>query len=320
MLNEIENLVSEVQDGDRLVFFYSGDSIQLDLQYDASEDGIDEALIPIDGRHILDDELRLRLVDLLPAGVKLSAIFDSRSPVVAPLDLEHYTCNNVYVPWVDQYYASRRLEPWAGGPDPGMPRARTLEGHSDSPPNPSPRKPVSEHEPSPSPEADPYSSRILVYQPRRSSMPLMVDEELRREPGRLDSIVWLERSNSDSSKFLRSLQDPSEPRDSLGGIFSESPEPMYTQCDGWCEPDPAHGSGNVISLSGSLQADRFSFAQLLMDVLEEDVGRSYREVLHAVSHKMYIAERSSLGSRHRLGPQPLMRSSRPMDMERMSVL
>ena len=40
------------------------------------------------------------MVDPLPVGVSLTAIFDSCHSGTL-LDLDHYLCNNVYYPWMD---------------------------------------------------------------------------------------------------------------------------------------------------------------------------------------------------------------------------
>ena len=49
-------------------------------------------------RMILDNELRKRLVDPLPVGAYLTAVFDSCHSGTM-LDLDHYLCNNIYFPW-----------------------------------------------------------------------------------------------------------------------------------------------------------------------------------------------------------------------------
>lgn len=47
----------------------------------------------------MDHELRAHLVDILPSGVSLTAIFDSSNVLdLDLLDLDHYLCNNVYIP------------------------------------------------------------------------------------------------------------------------------------------------------------------------------------------------------------------------------
>ena len=58
-------------------------------------------------RMILDDKLRKLLVDPLPVGAHLTAIFDSCHSGTM-LDLDHYLCNNLYFPW--QTPASRRYK------------------------------------------------------------------------------------------------------------------------------------------------------------------------------------------------------------------
>ena len=50
-------------------------------------------------RMIIDNVLRQRLVDPLPVGSFLTAVFDSCHSGTM-LDLDHYLCNRIYVPWV----------------------------------------------------------------------------------------------------------------------------------------------------------------------------------------------------------------------------
>ena len=47
---------------------------------------------------IIDNELLRRLIDALPVGAHLTAIFDSCHSGTM-LDLDRYLCNNIYFPW-----------------------------------------------------------------------------------------------------------------------------------------------------------------------------------------------------------------------------
>ncbi|KAI0823457.1 caspase domain-containing protein [Trametes gibbosa] len=113
---EIDRLVTGLQSGDRVVFFYSGHSLQLATLSVNEDDGFDEgrcceAIVPMDSSTdtasgelsnlIIDNDLRERLVDPLPEGAYLTAIFDSCHSGTL-LDLDHYACNAVYFPWLNR--------------------------------------------------------------------------------------------------------------------------------------------------------------------------------------------------------------------------
>ncbi|KAI0035472.1 caspase domain-containing protein [Vararia minispora EC-137] len=90
ILRQLEKLVADSQPGDVLVLFYSGHSGQIKALLDKREkDGKDEYIVSVDGYRILDDHLRQILVEPLPPGRRLTAIFDSCHSGTL-LDLEHY--------------------------------------------------------------------------------------------------------------------------------------------------------------------------------------------------------------------------------------
>ncbi|KAL7277086.1 hypothetical protein PYCCODRAFT_1465489 [Trametes coccinea BRFM310] len=111
ILHQIGRLVHGLEEnsGSRLVFYYSGHSSQVPSDSIREEDGLDECLVPIQsGRYdssaddkILDDHLRKHLVDSIPEGVFLTAIFDACHSGTM-LDLDHYQCNAVYFPWLNR--------------------------------------------------------------------------------------------------------------------------------------------------------------------------------------------------------------------------
>jgi hypothetical protein len=73
-------LVHDVQPNDSLFFHYSGHGGQTEDLDGDEDDGHDEVIYPVDFRqagHIVDDEMHHILVNPLPAGVRLTAIFDS---------------------------------------------------------------------------------------------------------------------------------------------------------------------------------------------------------------------------------------------------
>ncbi len=69
-------LVQGARRGDVLMFYYSGHgTTRSDVNGDEN-DGADEAICPLSGGVILDDELNQELAQKLPAGVTLFCIFD----------------------------------------------------------------------------------------------------------------------------------------------------------------------------------------------------------------------------------------------------
>ncbi|MCJ1393406.1 hypothetical protein MMC18_006280 [Xylographa bjoerkii] len=80
ILRAMHWLVKDAKPDDSLFFHYSGHGGQTpDLDGD-EDDGYDEVIYPVDFRvngHIVDDEMHLIMVKSLPAGVRLTAIFDS---------------------------------------------------------------------------------------------------------------------------------------------------------------------------------------------------------------------------------------------------
>ncbi|MCS5707364.1 caspase family protein [Candidatus Berkiella cookevillensis] len=87
ILNELKALIKNAKAGDTLFFHYSGHGTYTrDLSLD-EKDGRDEAICPISGGDIIDDELNA-IVRTLPKNVKMLCLFDScHSGTV--LDLEN---------------------------------------------------------------------------------------------------------------------------------------------------------------------------------------------------------------------------------------
>lgn len=72
----IEDLVKDNKDGDKLFFHYSGHGASTVDRSGDEIDGKDETIVPYSGEWIIDDELRIVLVDKVNAGVSLFAIAD----------------------------------------------------------------------------------------------------------------------------------------------------------------------------------------------------------------------------------------------------
>ncbi|KAF7973461.1 hypothetical protein HWV62_15050 [Athelia sp. TMB] len=94
--NIIGVLVDNARAGDRFVFHckytVSGHSRQVP---NLEDDDMNEAVISVDGIEIVDKDLRKYLVDTLPAGIHLVAIFDTvYSSSLLAVDLTHHRCNN----------------------------------------------------------------------------------------------------------------------------------------------------------------------------------------------------------------------------------
>ncbi|KAJ7683771.1 caspase domain-containing protein [Mycena rosella] len=103
ILAAIAELVRGARSGDRFFFHYCGHTTQTPNRTNSEEDGMDECLVPADGEphKITDNELRAALVEPLPVGAALVAVFDSCHSA-SLLDLAHFRCNRVYVPWVNK--------------------------------------------------------------------------------------------------------------------------------------------------------------------------------------------------------------------------
>ncbi|EIN08223.1 hypothetical protein PUNSTDRAFT_134614 [Punctularia strigosozonata HHB-11173 SS5] len=102
LLHQFKALVEGAQEGDRFVLYYSGHSRQVENTTGSEEDDMDEALVPCDDTghdEIRDNVLKQLLVDPLPVGCTLTAIFDTCHSGTM-LDLDHVHCHNVYVPYI----------------------------------------------------------------------------------------------------------------------------------------------------------------------------------------------------------------------------
>ncbi|GBE88812.1 predicted protein [Sparassis crispa] len=108
---ELAKLVEGAQRGDRFVFLFAGHSDQTVNKTGSEDDGLDEQVVTLDGK-IIDNDLHELLVKPLPPGAHLTAIFDSCHSGTM-LDLPHYDCNRVVVPWVSKVYQHPERSRWA---------------------------------------------------------------------------------------------------------------------------------------------------------------------------------------------------------------
>ncbi|KAI0636563.1 caspase domain-containing protein [Trametes polyzona] len=126
ILRELARLTYDAHPGDHFFFYYAGHSDRDEPEDDSITSahegpGKDSRfLVPCDYwnhpegasniyRMIYARELRELLVGALPVGTDLYAVFDSCSSGRL-LDLLHYNCNNIYVPWISPGY--RRCMTW----------------------------------------------------------------------------------------------------------------------------------------------------------------------------------------------------------------
>uniref|UniRef100_A0A7S4I5H8 Peptidase C14 caspase domain-containing protein n=1 Tax=Vannella robusta TaxID=1487602 RepID=A0A7S4I5H8_9EUKA len=93
-------LVEGAQEGDSLFFHYSGHGGQEKDETGVEEDGMNETIMPVDFQqsgHITDDDIHDILVKPLPAGVRLTAIFDScHSQTVMDLPYVYHSKEDEY--------------------------------------------------------------------------------------------------------------------------------------------------------------------------------------------------------------------------------
>ncbi|KAH7098393.1 peptidase C14 [Auriculariales sp. MPI-PUGE-AT-0066] len=83
IISEIKQLVKGAKTGDRFFFHFSGHGSQVVDTNGDEPDGYDEAIWPMDFKlnddssYIIDDDLRELMVNALPPGCRLTALFDS---------------------------------------------------------------------------------------------------------------------------------------------------------------------------------------------------------------------------------------------------
>ncbi|KAF9460212.1 caspase domain-containing protein [Collybia nuda] len=277
MLREIKKLVQDAGTGDHFFFHYAGHTVQIENKNNSEEDGMDECLIPSDGENymITDNELRRHLVDSLPIGANLVAIFDSCHSA-SLLDLEHFRCNRVYVPWISK--GKRRSDSqWnANVRRQALGVTRTLI-----------RPRVSTHRTSVA-----VSSRH-VYQTKRINV-----SSVRSRRTSIDQLLYTSSSDykklSIRTKSLSFKSDIEKWYDTPESPIQrcESPASMWP-CTGWCPPTSPH-EANVISLAACKDdqlswedLDGASMTQVLVNILKNDPNPRLVDMLMSVSHELH---------------------------------
>jgi len=282
IVREIKALVQDVQPGDRLVFYYAGHGYQLVSQQASEEDGLDEALLPSDhlgepfdadgyplhsykeyrdqpqyrkiiDRLLIDDELRKLLVDPLPAGAHLTAIFDACHSKTM-LDLSHYDCNSMWFPWCTKFrgYARSHLLPLRRR------NACFTEGTMAE-----------------------QVARSETRAPKRRPTP--INTNLRSRTG---SMSYNGSNGSHSTPW--SLQNVLDADTTL----CLSPK-SDSECSGWCKPQSGPGVVDILSLSSTTDGDlawdgekNESMTSTLLDILDQCPGIALGPLVQELGHRI----------------------------------
>lgn len=77
IINAINIAIAKCENGDELYFHYSGHGGQYTDFNNDEPDGLDECIYDCNLKLLIDDDFKIFLIDSLPIGVKLRAIFDS---------------------------------------------------------------------------------------------------------------------------------------------------------------------------------------------------------------------------------------------------
>ncbi|RPD69581.1 hypothetical protein L226DRAFT_575568 [Lentinus tigrinus ALCF2SS1-7] len=311
ILYQIKKLVCGAQEGSRFVFFFSGHSGQIEDTTHEEDDGFDEFLVPVDHaqrprlrtqhRMILDNRLRKGLVDPLPVGAHLTAIFDSCHSGTM-LDLDHYLCNNVYYPWMD-VGNRRHMTKWLGVrrkdgqrmSQSGVKVITKRHSHAEG----------EAHSASSPPTRENSLCSVRIYQRRRTSGSQMevvntsvgvTDDGKRRQFS-----VQSRRTSVQCKPTLRlSLAQVVEGDQSMVSLAEDEAWPRCSSptsiktCSGFCEATDRPPDGpSVLSISSCQDSQRTweskkgSFTQWLIELLRLEPHQPIGKFLQELTHKMY---------------------------------
>ncbi|KIM40751.1 hypothetical protein M413DRAFT_167260 [Hebeloma cylindrosporum] len=274
ILKQIKLLVDNAQENDRFFFHFAGHATQEETDDIDEEDGLNEFIVPSDGKNIKDNELRAALVDPLPPKTSLIAVFDSCFSA-SLLDLKHFRCNRVYVPWLNK--GNRRTNSlWnlnerkhakistRGGPPPAL---RLHERHGKWA-----RTSLDQVMESP---ADPQGiGSKPMSQASTTKCSLSISTEGLQKP----SSMWL---------------------DSPSGMGRQYESPVALYCNGFCRDfapavDPNSNTPDVICISSSKDSQRSwedsngnSMSQILVKLLTSNPHPTYQDLMTLVSHEIH---------------------------------
>ncbi|KAI9440266.1 caspase domain-containing protein [Lactarius psammicola] len=268
ILRELRHLVADAASGDRFTFLYSGHSNQQRSKDLNEEDFQDEYLITIDDDIVVDNELNDILVKPLPAGSSLFALLDTCHSGTL-LDLPHYHCNSVYVPWRSK--GKRRTNSWQNVTviqDPLFSEAATT-----APPRSSIANILAWGKPS-----APTTTNARSVLPIFVSIPLSIDQRVAPAPIEV------------GARHLREYDLPSSPR------LCASPVSRFP-CDGWCRTDPESQTATVVSLAACSDYQRTweaydsSLTRIVCGFLEQNKRPSYKELMMHINYKLHATSR-----------------------------
>ncbi|KAH9998768.1 peptidase C14, caspase domain-containing protein [Russula vinacea] len=259
MIRELKALVSDAAQGDKFTFFYSGHSDQQEAVKDQNEeDDMDEMIITSDEEHIIDDELKEILVDPLPVGCTLLAILDTCHSGTL-LDLPHYHCNDVYVPW--QSKGERRTLTLQNA---NVRRQATGFANSSEPP-------------------------LSIEGAIEGDQPGVQSLQLDTQSG--ESRTTVRREVSPTRGRHRDTRRPRERMLFSSQVRYASPEARFV-CDGWCKfSDDSHA--NVLSLSACSDLQRAwegpkgSLTTVLCNYLKEYSSPSYSALMAHINFQLH---------------------------------
>jgi len=239
---------------------------------EVEEDGQDEVIITCDEQRIIDNELRYILVNGLPVGCFLMAIFDT-CHARSMLDLPHCYCNAVYVPWISR----------------GERRTRTLDnrivrnyavGTVGLPDLPSRR-----HTSIP----NVLSSRRLNDTPPGSQLRANTEIASSVSTNQREMSVEADPHQARGRSAYRSITPP---------FLERYDSPDCRECDGWCGFDP-EPHATVLSLSATADRRRAwegprALTAVLCDFLKITPSPSYHTLMSHVTFQIHAANRLAL--------------------------
>ncbi|KAI0078611.1 hypothetical protein K474DRAFT_1706336 [Panus rudis PR-1116 ss-1] len=302
LIREICALVHDPKQNDHFVFHFSGHSDQIENKTGTEEDGQDEVIVTADStqqepRFIRDNDLKRYLVEPLPFGASLVCVFDCCHSATL-LDLGHYNCTKVWVPWVSKGARQPKSEWINVDRKPAyfiLPRgistnmrvsdtvvqSRQLSLDSASTLSKPRRKLTWKTQPI-------YSQRT-----RPPSMPLPTFE----------TAMAQDQVGPDSEE--RSLSVETVVPEALSRIKTDffngfdmprcgSPDTYTTQCDGDCKPYAPSSLPHVVSVAACQDTQRTwedlegkSMTRVMVDILRETPLVSYHLLMTKINHRLH---------------------------------
>jgi len=301
-------------------FYFAGHSDQIACKHKTEDDLTDEVILCSDFKKIKDNKLHKILVNKLPNGASLTAIFDACHSGTL-LDLEHYTCNNVWVPWLNKGKRQsdtirnniRRQDALTNT---SVVLAPLIESESET------YEPIPLNEPNPDNSfrrirtapcedvSESLSSISFAFQIRRfQSMgdALGAVYQDKDNKSNLHDLISSRPMTSISTTFPVSEEDVhSDETPFFGSVQCSSPDDMWPRhCDGYCRDHGSYSTKglhpHVVSLSSSRDSQvtwedaGSSMTTFLIEILKKNKLPSYHHMMTELQHKLH----SSMMEMHR---------------------